>query len=500
MQSNYLKQSFLYEINTRTFCSENNCTLETLSDWFFKSPEFLAAEYIWFMGIWKPSPSSVKICQSNEGLLHEFQQSLPNLQNSDILGSPYAVYEYKPNPLVLKRLEGLKRLKNKLNRLGKKLILDFVPNHMAKDTPYLKEYPQLFLHKEDHETVCKNSFLNSENGKIYYYGRDPYFDGWTDTVQWDFSKPEVLELHKQILLQISEYCDGVRCDMAMLPQADVFERTHGKRALPYWKPLIEYIREQRNGFLFIAEVYWGREYELQQLGFDYTYDKTLYDRLKGNDFHALKLHLRAEEEFQNKSLRFIENHDEPRAYSTFGDTSISYFSLLSFLSGIILYYDGQTEGRKIKLPVQLGRRPEEKILQEVQKFYSRAFEQITKREIQKENFELKFFCYEFIESPTFTRGMYYFKKTKLLSGKVKILNIEFLILNFSEHIISGWLRFDDLINKFIQAVMPETIKLKDIISDETYEKQKLEVLEKGIYVKLAPKQAHWFVMDSDLLS
>lgn len=499
MQSSYLKQSFLYEINTRTFCLENNCTLETLPDSFFKTPEFLAANFVWFMGIWKPSPSSVTICKSHDGLLFEFRKALPSLQEIDIIGSPYAIYEYTPNPLVLKSWAGLKRLKSRLNRLGKKLILDFVPNHMAVDTPYLNQYPELFLYKADHEIVCRNSFLNPANGKIYYHGRDPYFDGWTDTVQWDFSKPEVLELHKQILLQISEYCDGLRCDMAMLPQPDVFEKTHGRKALPYWQPLIQFIREQRNDFTFIAEVYWGREYELQQLGFDYTYDKTLYDRLKQNDFHSLKLHLQAEENFQNKSLRFIENHDEERAYHTFGNASLSYFSLLCFLSGGILYYEGQSEGRKIKLPVQLGRVPTETTPKEIKEFYDRALEQITKREIQKEIFELKFFGYEFIESPVITKGIYYFKKAKLLSGKVKVLNIEFLILNFSDYIISGWLRFDELINKFIQGVMPDKIQLKDIVSNAIYEKEKSEILEKGIYVKLSPKQAHWFVMDSDLL-
>lgn len=499
MQSNYLKQSFLYEINTRTFCLENHCTLETLPNWFFESPEFQAADFIWFMGIWKPSPRSKEICTTHEGLLNEFKNLLPDLQEFDILGSPYAVYEYSPNPLVLKSWEGLRKLKTKLNRLGKKLILDFVPNHMAVDTPFLNQYPELFLYKADTETLCKNSFLNPTNGKIYYHGRDPYFDGWTDTVQWDFSKPEVLELHKKILSEISIYCDGVRCDMAMLPQPDVFEKTHGKKALPYWKPLIEHIREQQNSFTFLAEVYWGREYELQQLGFDYTYDKTLYDRLKEADFHSLKLHLQAEEDFQNKSLRFIENHDEERAFHTFGEASISYFSLLTFLSGIILYYEGQSDGKVKKIPVQLGRLPQEEPLKEVRDFYTRVFEQIKKRDQKKESFEMKFFCYEFLECPVLTKGMYYFKTNQILSGKVKVLHIEFLILNFSEHVVSGWIRFSDLVNKFIQGVMPEKIYIRDIISNVVYEKDLNEILEKGIYIKLSSKQAHWFVMDSDLL-
>ena len=86
------------------------------------------------------------------------------------------------------------------------------------------------------------------------------------------------------LAQIAGLCDGVRCDMAMLLLPEVFERTWGIQAGPFWPRAIDAVRQRHPGFLFMAEVYWDLEWTLQQQGFDYTYDKRLYDRLR--DGHA----------------------------------------------------------------------------------------------------------------------------------------------------------------------------------------------------------------------
>lgn len=123
-------------------------------------------------------------------------------------------------------------------------------------------------------------------------------------------------------------------------------KTHGIRALSYWKELIETIKEGRPDFLFIAEVYWNREYDLQQLGFDYTYDKTLYDRLKNRDAEGTRLHLEADLEYQNHSLRFLENHDEERAATVFGELANSNFALLSFYMDAFYFIKDKEKERK----------------------------------------------------------------------------------------------------------------------------------------------------------
>ena len=124
------------------------------------------------------------------------------------------------------------------------------------------------------------------------------------------------------LRRIAEQCDGVRCDMAMLMLNDVFERTWGERAgAPpgdeYWPATIAARQGGHPDFVFMAEAYWDLECALQQQGFDYCYDKRLYDRLIHDGAEAVRGHLTGDTGYQERLVRFIENHDEPRAAAAF---------------------------------------------------------------------------------------------------------------------------------------------------------------------------------------
>ena len=152
---------------------------------------------------------------------------------------------------------------------------------------------------------------------MFAYGRDPYFAGWPDTLQLNYANPATQEAMIATLVKIAGQCDGVRCDMAMLVLPDVFERTWGLRAEPFWPRATARVREQAPGFCFMAEVYWDLEWTLQQQGFDYTYDKRLYDRLRDGHVRPIREHFHADHDYQNKMARFLENHDEPRAAATF---------------------------------------------------------------------------------------------------------------------------------------------------------------------------------------
>lgn len=483
MEKNLLNQFYIYQLNTRIFCIQNKTKLANISDDFFHTDSVKAADAVWLMGIWAPSPKSLEICRMHSGLQNEFQNNLANFTESDIIGSPYSIFEYTPNPLIAEHKLEIKQFRYKLNTLGKKLIVDFVPNHMAVDSPLITEYPEYFLYKkEKNPSVCKNSFLHP-NGRIYFYGRDPFFDGWSDTVQWDFSHPEVIQLHKKILLELADISDGVRCDMAMLPLESIFKKTHGVKALPYWKNLISSVKVLRPDFIFIAEVYWNLEFELQQLGFDYTYDKTLYDRLKSKNTNEIFMHLQADAKFQNHSLRFLENHDEERALHYFGEESISYFSLLCFLSGSILYHDGQEFGALKKIPVQLGRKEIENN-PAIQSFYTRAFQQIEKRfEKEIELIETKLTPYE---------------NDNLDMAIVKILKhenvLEVLIFNPYERIIYSKFSVPNALLEFFNQNFMEEIILEDLVTGKQFARTKKEILE-GIHVQLEPSRAHWFVIN-----
>jgi hypothetical protein len=82
-----------------------------------------------------------------------------------------------------------------------------------------------------------------------------------------------------------------------------------------------------------------------------------------------------------KSIRFIENHDEERAATKFGkEKSLAAGVVISTIKGMKLFYDGQLEGKRVKLPVQLGKEPEERISQRVRTYYKKIFE-ITNNDI-----------------------------------------------------------------------------------------------------------------------
>jgi len=121
----------------------------------------------------------------------------------------------------------------------------------------------------------------------------------------------------------------------------------------------------------LAEVYWDLEWQLQQLGFDFTYDKRLYDRLLHSSAADVRGHLLADADYQRRSARFIENHDEPRSASEFGDRVRAAAVVMSTLPGLRFFHHGQFDGRMTHLPVHLGRWIDEPANEDLRRFYDR---------------------------------------------------------------------------------------------------------------------------------
>jgi hypothetical protein len=322
---------------------------------------------VWLMGVWERSPGARAISRAEPSLLAEYARALPDFTREDVVGSPYAIKSYRVDP-ALGGDEGLAALRARLRELGLRLVLDFVPNHLAIDHPWLAEHPERIV-QGDEATLAREpgNYFRSGTGeqpRVFAHGRDPYFPGWPDTLQLDYRRAETREAMARELLSVAERCDGVRCDMAMLVTREVFERTWGGEfddtEAEFWPQAISKVRAAHPDFLFLAEVYWDLEYRLQQQGFDFAYDKRLYDRLLHDGAPSVRAHLRADPAYQNRLARFVENHDEPRAASAFGPERGRAASTLALtLTGLRLLHEGQMEGRRTKLPVQLGRRPQE---------------------------------------------------------------------------------------------------------------------------------------------
>ena len=228
-------------------------------------------------------------------------------------------------------------------------MLDFVPNHMGLDHPWVEEHPEYFITGTELDLARAPRTTPGSNARAaicsWPTAAIPIFAGWPDTLQLNYANPATQEAMIGELVRIAGQCDGVRCDMAMLVLPDVFERTWGQRAPLFWPTATQRVRERVPGFLFMAEVYWDLEWTLQQQGFDYAYDKRLYDRLRDQHARPVREHFHAGLDYQNKLARFLENHDEPRAAATFPSGIHEAAAVITFLSpGLRFFHQGQFEG------------------------------------------------------------------------------------------------------------------------------------------------------------
>jgi hypothetical protein len=371
----------LYQINTRVWLTElsrklsKRATLDDIPDAELDRIKETGFDWIWFLSVWQTGPAAQAISRANPEWRRDFAATLPDLKDVDIAGSGFAIQNYT----VHRDLGGdaaLARLRQRLQKRGLKLMLDFVPNHMAPDHPWVDEHPEYFVHGSETDLArapqnyCR---VQTKNGPLVLaYGRDPYFDGWPDTLQLNYGNPELQQAMIGALERIAGQCDGVRCDMAMLVLPDVFESTWGIRADLFWPKATESVRRKYLHFQFMAEVYWDREWTMQQQGFDYTYDKRLYDRLRDGHARPVREHFHAGLDYQNKMARFLENHDEPRAAATFSPEVHEAAAVITFLSpGLRFFHQGQFEGRTKRISPHLVRGPDEPIDARLKQFYDR---------------------------------------------------------------------------------------------------------------------------------
>lgn len=376
----------LYEINAGVFLWRlsqkygHAFTLGVVPELEWRALARHGFDLVWLMGVWQRSPAARQQALQNLDLRRQYDEVLPGWTERDVGGSPYAIYAYRLDEAMGREAE-LAKLKSVLNRLGLGLVLDFVPNHLALDHPWTLSHPDWFVRGTQSEVSAHPDWFYSHDGEVYLaHGKDPYFPPWTDTVQVNFFSTGLRQALVDELLRIAEVADGVRCDVAMLALSDVFEGIWGrlvKDSRPeteFWTEAIARVKHKHPEFVFIAEVYWGLEKKLQQLGFDFVYDKVLYDCLRFSTPTEIRRYLAADD-IPWRRARFIENHDELRAVAAFGrERSLAAAVVLATLPGLRLFHDGQQEGRKVRLPVQLRRESDEAVDSELAGFYSRLLD------------------------------------------------------------------------------------------------------------------------------
>jgi hypothetical protein len=334
------------------------------------------ADAVWLMGVWERSPAGLDAAAHDAAVQDALRAALPDLAPADVAGSPYCVRRYVADA-ALGGPEALAIARAELARRGLRLILDYVPNHVAPDHPAVAAHPDWFVTGTPQDRAAAPDAWFDLGGRILAHGRDPFFPPWPDVVQLNAFRPEMRQATADVLGGILDQCDGVRCDMAMLLINDVFGKTWGTYAGPapaeeFWPAVLSAVRGRHPDAVLIAEAYWDMEWTLQQQGFDFCYDKRLYDRLAHAGAEAVRPHLGAGEDYQRRLIRFIENHDEPRAAAVLPDGRDRAAAVtVATLPGATLWHDGQFTGRRVQLPVFLGRRPDEPVDEDLREFYRR---------------------------------------------------------------------------------------------------------------------------------
>jgi hypothetical protein len=371
----------LYQINTRVWMTilsqklKRHATLDDIPDQDLDKLAEAGFDWIWFLSVWQTGTVGQDISKHNAEWRKEFIETLPDLKDEDIAGSGFAITGYKVHE-HLGGDEALTRLRKRLRSRGLKLMLDFVPNHSAIDHPWVTDHPDFFIAAGENELEREPAnYIRVRSGEddiILAHGRDPFFPGWPDTLQLNYGNPALQEAMINELIRIAGQCDGVRCDMAMLVLPDVFEKTWSIKCQSFWPEAARRVHEVNQEFCFMAEVYWDLEWRMLQEGFDYTYDKRLYDRLKEGHAKPVREHFFAGLDYQGKMARFLENHDEPRAAASFLDEIHEAAAIITFLSpGLRFFHYGQFQGKMKRISPHLVRSPEEPINEHIESFYAR---------------------------------------------------------------------------------------------------------------------------------
>ncbi len=478
----------LYQFNTRALLASlgRGATLDDIPDSFINDLANKGFDWAWPLGVWTIGPTSQSISRSNTAWHREYEDVLPDLALEDICGSPFAVCEYAVDPTLGGDRE-LAHLRERLEQRGIQLLLDYVPNHIGFDHRWVSERPDFLMQGTEEDLArAPDCWTRLSSGAIAAFGRDPNFPGWPDTLQLNFFNPHLRTAMIGELRNIATRCSGVRCDMAMLLEPEVFHRTWGGRpesrvALQesFWPEAISSIRRDHPHFLFLAEVYWNYEPKLQEHGFDFTYDKTLYDHLMHHRGDDVLRHLASPRIDNFRMAHFLENHDEQRVASRLEFPEHKAAAVISFLApGLRFLHHGESNGWRTRIPVHLGRGPSEVTNTEINQFYDRLIPIMNSEVAKHGSWQLLSCAPAWEGNPTHNHFVTYYIAHP--SGDMLVA------VNYANY------QSQCLVKLPQHANLSGKVRLTDRLSSAVYDRDSHELVDRGLYLDVEGFTAHVF--------
>ncbi len=464
---------------------------------------------VWLMGVWQRSPWAARIARQHPDIRAACRSLLPDCRLKDIGASPYSVLGYVVDE-QLGGATGLAAARAALAERGMRLLLDYVPNHVAPDHVWPQYFPHYCLPGTAAELAAHPDAFIQVHDDIFACARDPFFPPWTDSVQLNpFSAP-LRAATVSTLRDIATQCDGVRCDMAMLLLDDVMQRTWGDRVgtplpTPFWEEIIPAVRATAPDFIFLTEAYWNTEPALLEQGFTACYDKPIYDALRSTDAPAVmhRLHTTAAWQQQGRMLHFIENHDEERAAAAFasGSATVERAGMVTTsthlqaaavatlsLPGPRLLYEGQLDGARVHVPVQLTRTPLEAPDIDLRAWYQRLLDTIAAAQIDAPDA-----CWDLLhpdgwpDNHTFRNLLAWsWTHASLIDHHPNLAAPRLLVVvNLSGNWAQAHIPLPDA-----WTSGAERIDLTDALSNEQYTRTTDELRDPGLFVDLPPWGVH----------
>ncbi len=484
-----MRHPLLYEINTRCWLAElsekagGRVTLADIPGHEFDFWQRCGFTHLWLMGVWtlgaRGPAWSRKFLAGREGVF----------SCADIVGSPYAITGYE----VSRKLGGtaaLAKFRRTLNERGIQLILDFIPNHTALDHPWVRARPDFYVTSERRRAGTVKPYRGATGW--FAHGDCGHGSPWVDTLQLDYRNPELRRAMILELLAVAEKCDGVRCDMAMLELDEVFASTwrefpslHARSEIQFWKEGINSVRARRPDFLLLAEAYWDLETRMQELGFDFTYDKRLYDRIMAHDARGGADYLKSlAPDFLMRSAHFLENHDEPRVASLLALAEHRAAALLILaLPGMRFLHEGQLGGARAHANIHLSRRPLGDPAPDVSQFYAHLLGALPQTCIGRGEWKL-------LAPHQAWEGNTTHRKFVVIQWQHEPDIFDLAVVNMASHASQCYVPLK------VPELAANDWQLRDLLSNKIHSRSGPELAERGLYLDLAPHGAQLFHCDS----